>query len=184
MSGSAVSPGYQAQCLAFTFTWNVCGAGGRSLSFFSCTDRSPSGFTLYCHVVPLVPFGGTVATVVATIGALFGSSRRTVTGSPSYASSATVSFAESWPSASSAFSLAASFSPTVAPQSASQAFPTPSKSSSAWSAFGTVRQLSRWSGTPSPSVSGLAGTTARLVQVEPVGQSLCETHVPWSRSQR
>src|SRR6185503_10334111 len=72
-------------------------------------------------------------------------------------------------------------SSTPSPQvSTSQASPTPSPSVSTWPAFGSRGQLSRWSGTPSASVSGLAGTMATGWQVDPGGQSASVTHTPCS----
>src|SRR5262245_9748137 len=75
-----------------------------------------------------------------------------------------------------------SYSTTPLPHVAtSHASPTPSPSVSTWSPFGTSTQLSRWSGMPSPSVSGLAGTMALVVsQAIPGGQSWLVVQVPCS----
>src|SRR5688572_1469811 len=78
-----------------------------------------------------------------------------------------------------------SYSTTALPHVArSQASPTRSPSESSWSPFASAGQLSRWSGTPSWSLSGLAGTIVRVALVShitPGGQLAFTAHTPCSR---
>jgi hypothetical protein len=66
----------------------------------------------------------------------------------------------------------------------SQASPTRSPSESVRSPFVCAMQLSRWSGTPSRSLSGLAGTMVRVAPVShvtPGGQFAFTAQTPCSR---
>ena len=67
-------------------------------------------------------------------------------------------FTNTSPATTSMLTRSRAIGSSVPGEPTSQASPTPSRSPSAWSAFGTAVQLSLVSGAPSPSASGAAGT--------------------------
>src|SRR4030095_13981866 len=85
---------------------------------------------------------------------------------------------------SSAASHSSSYSRAPLPQIArSHASPIASSSPSVWDACATNGQSSVWSGTPSASLSGLAGTIDPLAprsHKTPGGQSVSVVHVRWA----